>query len=264
MTPNRLHLQDVDQIADPGELDVGGDDGVVHVPEGVDVTEPHLDARAVAEVVSHGGPILQRLPDAGDQRRQQRRARHHAGQVEPFVGRVVVAADRAEAVQGRAPPAPAVVFASLAPPVAASVSSKPSSPAMVDGQLGQAGGGRASAPSADGWPARGQLAGHALDRAVGGEALAPRPRAASKASAVRRAQVQLDPALGRHHVRSRAAGDHARVERHLGPATVQLVQCDHLPGRRQDGGAALLRLDAGVRGAAGEGRAPGRRCPCAR
>ena len=148
------------QIADPGELDVGGEDGVVHVPEGVDVTEPHLDARAVAEVVSHGGPILQgawpRAPRRSRRVASSVGARHDAGQVQPLVGRVVVAADRAQAVERRqAQPGGGVGVAGAAG--GGVRSAKPSSPAMVTRQLGQASGGRASSPSAGGSPAREQL-----------------------------------------------------------------------------------------------------------
>ena len=50
-------LQDVQQVADPRQLDVAEEDRVVHVPEGVDVAEAHLQRRAVAELIGHGAPF---------------------------------------------------------------------------------------------------------------------------------------------------------------------------------------------------------------
>src|SRR5574338_719150 len=44
---------------------------------------------------------LERLVRSGHQRGQQRHPRHDAGQLEPLVDRVVVAADRAESVERR-------------------------------------------------------------------------------------------------------------------------------------------------------------------
>ena len=52
-----VRLEDVEQVPDPGLLDVAEEDGVVDVPEGIDVAEAHLQRRAVAEVIGHGGPF---------------------------------------------------------------------------------------------------------------------------------------------------------------------------------------------------------------
>ncbi len=52
-----IRLEDLEQVLDSGQLDVAEEDRVVHVPEGIGVAEAHLQCRAVAEVIGHGGPF---------------------------------------------------------------------------------------------------------------------------------------------------------------------------------------------------------------
>ena len=265
-------LQDVEQVANPRQLDVAEEDRVVHVPEGVDVAEAHLQRRAVAvRHRSRGGhssraPVRrrsERLPDAPDEPGQQRRARHHAG-----AGRATRRPSDRRRRPGRgrrasAAPAPRSCSRRDAPPVAASCSSKPSSAAIADGQRDQPRGrigllhrrvaGRATAgstvtPSTVGEPARRSTS----------------AAAASKASAVAARRSTWSSQRSGDHVRPRAAVDHAGVDGHRRPAAVERVERQHLVRRLQDGGAALLRLDARVGRAPDAARGGSRRCPCAR
>ena len=53
-----VRLEDVEQVPDPGQLDVAEEDRVVDVPERIGVAKAHLQGRAVAEVIGHGAAIL--------------------------------------------------------------------------------------------------------------------------------------------------------------------------------------------------------------
>ena len=53
-----VRLEHVEQVANARLLDVAEEDGVVDVPEGIDVAEAHLQGRAVAVVIGHGRAIL--------------------------------------------------------------------------------------------------------------------------------------------------------------------------------------------------------------
>ena len=108
-------------------------------------------------------------------------------------GRVVVAADRAEAVEARARPCPAVVLASDAPPVAASASSNPRRRGDGLGMLDEP---AAALQLLHRPPARHRLE---LDRHVGhhgrvGDARGSSASAASSASRVDRPDVDLERA----------------------------------------------------------------------
>ena len=50
-------LEHIEQVLDTRQLDEAVEDRVVDVPEGIDVAEAHLQRRAVAEVIGHGGPF---------------------------------------------------------------------------------------------------------------------------------------------------------------------------------------------------------------
>ena len=160
-------------------------------------------------------------------------------------------------------PAAAVVFASLAPPVAASCSSNPSS----------RGDARWPAPPAVRWR---------VDFSIGGwPARLPDARRRRRPRRGRRRSARPPPTPRRTPRRLRRAGraargtrrprrsaacrrDHARVQRDARPAAVERVEGHHRARRGQDRRAPLLRLHAGMRRAAGEGQLAGPRSPCAR
>ena len=164
--------------------------------------------------------------------------------------------------RGSGRPCPAVVFASDAPPVAASFTSKPSRSATafacstsrpdrssfsigrhaplarhVDGRVGDLGRGR-------------ELADRRLGRV---EARRRSTDRTSTSSSQRSATTfgRVPPC------------DHADVDGHARPAAVERVQVAHDARRLEDRAAALLGLDAGVRRAAVDRDPRVERCPCA-
>ena len=192
----------------------------------------------------------ERLADAADEPRQQGGARHDAGQVEPLVDRVVVAADRAQAVEGRQPERRGGVRVRCA---------AGGGVPQLEAQLGGDGDGERrpaarrprSSPSAGGRRC-GAARPSRRRRSVRRRAARPRPTAASNASAVAARRSTLHLASLGHHVGPRAAVDDAGVDGHRRPAAIEGVERQHLVRGLEDCGAALLRLDAGVRRAADE------------
>ena len=187
---------------------------------------------------------------------------HDAREVQPLVGGVVVAADRPEPVEHRQARRRGRVGVAR-PAGRRVVDAKPSSPAIAvasptrrarrPGALH----GRVAAPL--GSARRGPR------RASGSARCAPpRPRPASNSPAVAARTSTSIRQRCSHHVRARAALDHADVDRHARPAAVQGVQRDHLVRCLEDRAAPLLGLDAGVRGPAGDRRSRSRRSPCGR
>ena len=67
--------------------------------------------------------------------------------------------------------------------------------------------------------------------------------------------IHLERAVLADHVGTRAAGDHADIDRDARPAPVEGVQVAHDAGRLEDRAPALLRLHAGMGGASGDGDA---------
>src|SRR5688500_5920519 len=53
-----VRLEDVEEVPDPGQLDVAEEDGVVDMPERVGVAKAHLQGRAVTKLIGHGAVIL--------------------------------------------------------------------------------------------------------------------------------------------------------------------------------------------------------------
>ena len=206
-------------------------------------------------------------PIASDQRGEQRGPGHDRGDLQVLARRVVQAADRAQAVDASARPCPAVVFASEAPPVAASWSSKPrprrdrlrvpDEPARPLQLLHRP---VARLPRLD---VDGDVGDHGRWRRRRGW----RPRPPSRASRVDRAHVDLHRALLGDDVRPRAAVDDPDVDGDARPAAVERVELGDDARRLEDRAAALLGLDAGVRRAAvdrdrepGDALARRRRC----
>src|SRR6185503_14644286 len=135
--------EDVAQVEDATLFDVRGNDGVVDVAERVEVAEAHVEARAVTEFIDHGKPILHGPPEAAARARCQiaSAARSISAASSMVRGTTLERSSHSSAEWSSPPigprpsrvgnPAAVVVFASLAPPVSVSCSSKPSSPAMA-------------------------------------------------------------------------------------------------------------------------------------
>ena len=186
---------------------------------------------------------------AEQQAGQQRRPRHDRVDVQVLGRRVVVAADRARGRRGSATPIPAVVFASDAPPVEASSTSKPSARATRLGVLDQ--------PAAALELLHRPPAGHRLERRRSRPG--PRSPRRSRGSRPRPPRGPRGRSPGR---RPRACTVSATtfgrvppamtpdVDGHARPAAVERVQLADDPRRLEDRAAALLGLDAGVRRAA--------------
>ena len=146
-----------------------------------------------------------------------------------------------------ATPMPAVVLASEAPPVAASLVGKPRAAAQADRVLHEARGA--------GQLLHGPVAAHHVHLAGGVRHGAPlrdgphRRLHGLEVLPLDGAHVHLDGAALGDHVGARAAADDARVDRDSRPAAVERMQRDDLMRRLQQRGAALLRFHARVRGA---------------
>ena len=260
---DRVDAQHVDEVAHARLLDVAGDDRVVDVPKCVDVAEPHLDARAVAEFVAHGGTILHAAPHAADSVALPLRAPRRPARSGSPAGWCAARRSTGPAIRrpsgrrrrsGRARPGSAVPAAEVVLRVArAAGGSVAQLEAKLagdgDGQLRQAAGGRrplhrrvaAMLP---------QLAGHAVDGRRRRSAAPPRRAPARTRRAVAARRSSCSAAARRHDVGTGAALDDAGVHRHAGPSAIERMQRHHLARGGQDRAAALLRLHAGVRGAA--------------
>ena len=206
------------------------------------------------------GAHLRVAADRRDQRGQQRGARHDRGDLQVLAGRMVEAADRSQPVDRRHAHArrrvrvrrpagrrvvereaealrdprrvghqPTRPLELLHRPVARSLGD-------VDGDVGDHG---ARAGLADG--------GLDLDQGVAGD----------------RAHVDLHRAALGDDVGPRPAVDDPDVDGDARPAAVERVQLGDDARRLEDRAAALLGLDAGVRGAAMDGDRRARGCPCA-
>ena len=201
-------------------------------------------------------------PTSSSSAASERRPGHDRVDLEVLLRRVVHARRSGPRPSIVGTPIPDVVFASEAPPVATSFVSNPRRAGERDDVVGEAARSARASPSAPSCASsRRRRSRPARPASAASSAIAPERRAERLGG--HRPDVDLELGLVAHDVRPRAGLEHADVRGDVRPAAVERVDPADELGAGDDRAAALLRLDAGVRGPPVDRAGGGRPCPCA-